>query len=210
MSEFDGIAFALGSVRGTRAFDVDKLGRLIGVHYRQIWTPGENQAVCLRNQPSRQRTMSFRSLMAGFDSDFNGIKYRAIDKTIEEAQLEAHRKVAEEERIARDSLVDCGHGFYGFYEGSNDYRDKDRVNGVIEGYGEVVIGTRGFRAMKARILALHIPKHLSENAKKLVLRNYPDVPVFDKFKQMVAEFPADDAGLGSTPENDPEFWSRPV
>lgn len=106
------------------------------------------------------------------------------------------------------SLAECAHGFYGYYEGSNDYYAEGRVMAVIEAYGEAVIGTRGFRAAKARIVALHVPAELPLTTRKLVLRNYAGIPTFDSFEAMVAEFPADDAGHGISPDTDPDFWTR--
>lgn len=51
MGDFDGVEFAPGDVRGTRAFKVDTEGRLRGVVYETIWRPGENVARCLRGVP---------------------------------------------------------------------------------------------------------------------------------------------------------------
>lgn len=105
-------------------------------------------------------------------------------------------------------LADCKHGFYGYYDGSDDYHESGMISGVIEGYGEAVIGSRGFRSMKARIVALHIPAEVNAGLRRLIIRNYPDVPVFDTFEQMVAEVQPDDGGEGISPENDPDFWTR--
>lgn len=165
--EFDGKSFAAGVVTGTRAFDVDKLGRLLGVSYRKVWTPGENVAECL-SPP-----------MYGPDGS-----------------------------PAEHEMTECGHGFYGYYEGSNDYYGSGHVMGVVEAYGETVIGTRGFRASKARIVALHIPADVRLGGRRLIVRNYPEIPVFDSFDAMVAEFPPDDAGNGLSPVTDPDFWTR--
>jgi len=258
-TEFGGIGFAPGVVRGTRAFDVDALGRLTGVTYKEVWVPGENQAKCLKEQSGR----GFKSLVLnsvygrGFggyifpssihsdafaiDIDvpkatftgnsfvvnlgdktkqsmaeaFLGIKDPVIDRAMKETLRKKEEAAAEEERKkkereASDNLADCAHGFYGYYEGSNDYKHKGRINAVIEGYGEVVIGTRGFRAMKARIIALHFPKKFDLKVANMVARNYPDVPMFGSFDDMVTTFPPDDAGMAPTPATDPEFWTRKV
>lgn len=116
------------------------------------------------------------------------------------------------------NMGDCGCGFYGYYDGSNDYKSGARVSAVIEGYGETVIGTRGFRAQKARILALCIRepkpgkpykagKHLTPAAASRVRRNYPDVPSYTSFADMVADFPIDRSWEPS-PATDPDFWTR--
>lgn len=176
--DFDGVSFAAGVVTGTRAFDVDKLGRLIGVAYAVVWTPGENQAKCMHRD-------EFGSLMYG-----------------------SSRVELREARRAPHSIADCAHGFYGYYEGSNDYYAEGRVMAVVEGYGDTVIGTRGFRASKARIVALHIPGGMNVGRRRLIARNYAGIPIFDSFDAMVAEFPPDDGGHGLNPDTDPDFWTR--
>ncbi len=178
--EFDGkqADFAPGVVTGTRSFDVDKLGRLLGVAYATVWTPGENVAKCMVR-------------------DEFAVLYSDSDRpSLREAKRPAH------------SIAECAHGFYGYYEGSNDYYERGRVMGVVEAYGETIIGSRGFRASKARIVALHIPSEISVGRRRLIARNYPELAIFDSFDAMVAEFPPDDAGHGLNPTTDPDFWTR--
>jgi len=178
--DFDGREreFAAGVVTGTRSFDVDKLGRLVGVAFATVWLPGENLARCME-RPDPMQYFTGRQTWR-----------------LREAERPPH------------SLAECGHGFYGYYEGSNDYYEPGRIMAVVEAYGETVIGTRGFRASKARIVALHIPSDISVGIRRLVARNYPEVPLFDSFDAMVAEFPPDDGGEGLSPDSDPDFWTR--
>lgn len=176
--EFDGASFAAGVVTGTRSFDVDKLGRLVGVSYSVVWTPGENQAKCM------------------FRDEFGAMLYGRGRPELREARREPH------------SIADCAHGFYGYYEGSNDFYEAGRVMAVVEGYGETIVGTRGFRASKARIVALHIPSDVKLGRRQLIARNYPGIPIFESFDAMVSEFPPDDGGHGLNPDTDPDFWTR--
>jgi hypothetical protein len=114
--DFAGLGFAIGTVKGVRAWDVDKLGRLRAVYKTDaIWKPGENVAKCRYN----------------------------------------HK---ETDKYTRYPMTDCACGFYAFYKDNNEYASKHRISGVIEGYGQTVIGTKGFRAEKAKIVALHIPR----------------------------------------------------
>jgi len=149
---------------GARSFRVDKLGRLTGIHFPQIWKPGENVAECRAE---------------------NQVK-------------KAH------------SIASCAHGFYAYYDGSDDYHSDGLVSGVVEGYGESVIGSRGFRVMKARIVALKISKDLAKPVASLVARNYKDVPQFASFEAMVKAFPPDSAGAEPAPETDEDFWTRAI
>lgn len=175
--------FAVGVLRGTRSFLVDKYGRLTGVTYQQVWTPGENIANCRRNDTYDALTFAIWA---------HGSQMVRSSRP----EPEPH------------PLRDCRHGFYGYYDGSDDYHKEGMISGVVEGFGECVVGTRGFRSMKARIVALHIPDDVPAHVRRMIARNYKDTPILDSFEQMVAEFPTDSAGAEYTPENDPEFWTR--
>lgn len=182
--EFGGRGFAAGSVKGARSWNIDKLGRLIGVTYPQVWVPGENHAACRKTDPF-------------------SIRY-----TVNPSTMKIERDSSEDRPTPDHGMDTCGHGFYGYYEGSNDYGSEARVSGVVEAYGETVIGTRGFRAMKARILALTFGDDVTEAQRKLVARNYPDAVIYETFDAMVAAVPPDAGGQEYGPDADPEFWVR--
>jgi hypothetical protein len=92
-------------------------------------------------------------------------------------------------QIFTDTMLTCRHGFYGYYDGSNDFRTSPTYpSAVIEGYGETVIGTRGFRCMKARIVALQTG---DERAFEAITTNYTDIPLFVTFAQMLRAYPPD-------------------
>lgn len=202
-SDFEGIGFALGVVRGARSFRVDALGRLTGVVYKQnVWKPGENEAECLKQ-----------------DDPFGIIPNWLYTHTVPKRSgfwggvRDVVELVAEPEPKPEPpphTLDTCKCGFYGYYDGSDDYHQQGHVSGVVEGYGETVIGTRGFRAMKARIVALHIPEEVAFGLANKVRRNYPNVAILSSFEAMVAAFPPDGGGMEITPETDPDFWSRTI
>lgn len=207
MDEFSGIdqmidpaieevGFAVGVVRGARSFEVDKLGRLTGVTYKQIWKPGENEASCQRGRQDDMWMPLLQTFKYSFSVGSPGTPAPPLPPAVDYEKPHA--------------MHDCKHGFYAYYDGSNDYRDDSRVSAVIEGYGETVIGSRGFRCMKARIVALQIPETVKPHIARMVARNYPDVPILETFDQMVSEFPPDSAGNEVTPDNDPDFWTRPA
>lgn len=189
LTEFGAPEFSIEPVKGARAFDVDPLGRLRGVTYDQVWTPGQNESTC--------RT------------DGLAVSFRAMSMTLY-GHTGGYVPFSAEPLPRPDphSLVDCKCGFYGYYDGSNDYHKPERVSGVVEGYGEVVIGTRGFRATKARIVALYIPDTVPYGVAARVRHNYRETPCFDTFEAMVTEHPTD-TSRGLTPESDPDFWTRP-
>jgi hypothetical protein len=105
-----------------------------------------------------------------------------------------------------EHMPDCLCGFYAYYDGSNDYRQSETtITAVVEGYGSTVIGSRGFRCAKARIVALHIPDDVKRSG--VVSRNYAEIPQFDTFLRMVKEFPPIGDEKTVSPD-DEDFWTR--
>lgn len=227
--EFGLISFALGVVTGARSFKVDKLGRLTGIHYPQIWTPVENVAEC-RKRDEGAYSMSFaaRSYTTRDVVDFDRMRLEYVmadGSRISESAYDSIRRTGsvnvpvqsaptvasgQPTKPKEHSLASCEHGFYAYYDGSDDYHKGGMVSGVVEGYGESLIGTRGFRCMKAKLVALTISKDLAKPVAALVHRNYKDVPQFVTFEQMVKAFPTDSAGMEPAPETDEDFWTRSI
>lgn len=190
VTEYGGFELALGSVFAVRWFRPDQYGRLHAVNHKFVWKPGENVARCQREEGGWFTTgLSFNIL--GYSSSTNVI-------------------VAEEE-VAKDN---CSCGFYAFAEGCDDggYFTEGGVRGVIECYGRTILGTRGLRCEKARVVAVTTDR-------QDIRRNYPDVqffspPVKRRFRRqqptharMLAAF---DLVQPYTPTpDDPDFWERP-
>lgn len=70
-------------------------------------------------------------------------------------------------------MSDCEHGFWAYFNGKNEFSVPGTISGLIEGYGEVIIGDKGFRASKARIRAFVEPastwrKHFGYEPSKLI------------------------------------------
>lgn len=158
MSDFSDCPFALGSLVGLRAFAIDSLGRLSGPTYGGVFKPGENVAECaggpmavamrdinraLSNALLRQQQQASRYYGWARSTEAAPTETEAI----EEAEVEEHRVGGK----------DCHCGYYAYFDGDNDYRDPSRVSAVIEGYGVCTYGDRGFRAEKAKLLALVLP-----------------------------------------------------
>jgi len=162
--QFDSRGLILGVFRGVRSFRIDPEGFLTGVVYRQRWTPGVNKAVCNRSVYQ--------------------IPYYAYGATGYEPPM-----------LPEDHGLDvCRHGFYAYGDDSNDYHQPGFVSGVIAGWGkEVSIGSRGFRCMRAAIVALCVSEvRITERERtELVPINYPEARLFDTFAEMVAAYPPD-------------------
>jgi hypothetical protein len=93
----------------------------------------------------------------------------------------------------------CGCGFHAYFDGHNSYMEWFKVAGIIEGYGLLTVGTRGFRASKARIVALIQPQGIAPDRTRF---RYPD----KRFNQMcrqhypnVPVYPTEEAALKAHP-----------
>jgi hypothetical protein len=233
MSEFSDRPFVAGAVIGLRAFRVDALGRLTGVTHRDVWTPGENVAACYANPALASGGIIYNprtiQIGGGFSYATGGNYYTASaapsrDKPMRNKQ--GKEVVAKNHTVAG---VKCTCGFYAYFDGGNDYLiqmnqqsygsgwitiggsddDAPRIGAIVEGWGVCTVGTRGFRAEKAKVVALIIPdstKGRLEVAFTKALRNYPDVQVFDTERDAIRAIPLTDP-IQASPEDD-DFWTR--
>lgn len=229
--EFSTRRLVIGSLTGLRSFNVDRLGRLTAVVAKQIWTPGENVATCRYeevNTTSPWSTGLVAYVNGGFITSsstsydpFTFAMPSALPASPSGATSTLGPSVKKRSEQDGHELVSlsCECGFYAYFDGRNDYHSNDaRVTGLIEGYGKVVMGTRGFRAEKARLVALVKPRKRSfavdadpQEAVPAtwwdrVQTNYPDVPVFKNALTATAEFPLSEQI--PTPETDDDFWTR--
>lgn len=174
-TDFGEREFALGTIIGERAWKVTQEGILTGVSHEFEWMPGENQASCSGHPKEEQVPRK---------------KEEEPDYTRYYAEVKAWK--------ADHQMIDCGHGFYAYTENQKTdghyYTSEPVLVGVVEGYGETLIGTKGFRAMKGRIIALSTApfKGLWDLAPFVVSRlkaNYPNVAFFESTLAMRMEFP---------------------
>lgn len=231
-SEF-GLALGVGVVTGARSFRIDALGRLTGVTYQQVWTPGENLAECrapkglgsvhhgavvprnaIRIVAEDAVSVTFevadpQSMQTIYSTIYGTPSIQRVP-TYQDVTVPKSLPVETDKPTEEHGIAGCGHGFYGYYDGSNDYYTQGYVSGVVEGYGEVIIGTRGFRCMKARIIALSIDDKVKSPLRSLVQRNYRDVPMYTDFKDMVKHHKTDVGESTISPDSDPDFWSRTI
>jgi hypothetical protein len=102
----------------------------------------------------------------------------------------------------------CSHGFYAYYAEDyymdGAYNTGPRVNGLLEGFGHCVIGSKGFRAQFGIISAIVEPYTITDRwleqhdlnadeAQALVRAGiehaYPSVPIFPNVAAMLAVIP---------------------
>lgn len=210
MSEFSDRPFVAGSLRGVRAFDVDALGRLVGVAHKQVWRPGENAAECRKETATRGRYPIWSTLPW-----LTSLRYEMVPADANKPVSLVHAgreaaKLARERSNHRPGSLSCTCGFYAYFDTAydNPYDDSPgRIRALVDGYGVVTVGSRGFRAEKAKIVALIISKGRRDHMTERVVANYAPVPVFTKRRDALEQFPL----VGPpplTPELDPDFWTR--
>lgn len=152
-------SFAFGSIRGVRAFATREDGWLTSLVFPSaVWSPGLNEARCLR-----------RGRVCGFQPDAGDHMHdRGCMGVVPCPRTPGTRKEGPDW---------CKCGFYGYQEGSLDTLALDHTGGVIEGSGRVRIGDHGFRAQKARILAIYVPPQFIGLAKHMQLGYSYGVPM---------------------------------
>lgn len=132
-NDFGTRPFVAGTLTGLRAFRVTPTGHLTGIFVADYeLTPDVNLASC-----HSSRRWAFRI-------------FNSYVPTTEDHELLS---------------LKCRCGFYAYFDGGNDFLaeglgagDSDpRVAAIVEGYGKVVVGERGFRAEKLRLVALVRP-----------------------------------------------------
>jgi hypothetical protein len=138
--QFAGMGFAVGSLIGSRSFSVTPDGWLTGYIRPQKWLPGVNEALCLNQGQA-----------CGFTPDAGG----------EHTHSMACRGPKPCGKDVPNLLCQCG--FYAYFDGSLNYgAEPTTLSGIVEGFGHVLRGSRGFRCRKARVLALFIPPPVPE------------------------------------------------
>jgi len=206
--EFRGVDFAIGSIMGVRTFGIHKEGLLRGMVFKQIWRPGENQAVCMKKG----------TLNVGPDTPESIVRLRKL--------------LGSAGPHVGGHMMNCDCGYYAFYSDVDNYyyqhiQDKsDRFAGIIEGYGITVQGPKGFKSEKGRIVALLLPdlstfpketneeylwRTKSERVRideELVerVRKIYNVPFFTSYEQMLSEFPLSASSMYNGVDIDTDGW----
>lgn len=118
----------------------------------------------------------------------------------------------------------CSCGVYAYWTKYAAAIQTEAV-GVVEGFGRTIIGTRGFRCQKARIVAIVAPEARAETLTYVdgttetipidlaaqIQKRYPEIAIYQDIDAMLAEHP-----LTEAPEAEPELpydrggvWSLP-
>jgi len=210
--EFEG-ELSIEPVLGVRMFVIDVQGRLRGVSYDEVWKPGENTARCYvtyddageweYDEKEYAKAVEYWTTTL---ADMN--KYDKYDKYIRPPGKSDFRIPGTYKKKEHDP-TNCSCGYYAFYTPSIQYMAPGRAWGVIEGYGKTTIGSKGFRAQKAKILGIALPdanEPMESYYQTLVRRNYKDIPFFDTLGALIREIPT----TPEVAEDNEEFWNVPA
>lgn len=184
--DFSQRAFAAGTLTGIRSFKVTDRGVLTGVWHKHDFKAGENLARCC-------------------------IRHSGIF-----SMTVCHREDIEPANHRPGSLR-CTCGFYAYFNGTSNPNHKiGHVLALIDGWGVMSVGARGFRCEKARLVAfideaptlplkvaatrwavahaadllrLGRPTWPTTTVPELVRRAYPGVPIYRGVDAALAAHP---------------------
>lgn len=198
MTDFSDTPLVAGTVIGIRAFTIDRLGRLGSPSYPTIFRPGENVAECRKNEGGSFSRLN-RAMLHSFYSPPTFYFDDRLLSTEKGARVEA------KEPEHRPGDIGCACGWYAYYDGSNEYRSPTRISAVVEGYGKCTLGERGFRAEKARLVALFKPgRHVTADRVARAVHNY-DVPLYATKREALEVHRLTPPTI-PTPETCSDFW----
>jgi hypothetical protein len=175
----------LGGARGRRSFYLDDQGVLRGITYRAPWRDGENVAQCMVATRTTQFVPSRFSPFipaAGPPYVTAGVSFPADPEA--EPELLAGFAWAQCEGLDRE----CACGFYAYHNAETAYALSGpgcRVAAIVEAYGRMVLGTSGYRAQKARILAVCTPPATEASVRAAKLRE-ERAAVLEQLEQLVS------------------------
>lgn len=156
-----------GRLYGLRVFKVSHTGSLESLYRKHTWTVGPQLAACLPTSIMFPAATSWGT--------------------------------REPQEIGHHDWLNCQCGFYGQTDGHNPYMptscscvtdgdcgqtDHRKVTGIVEAWGRVIVGDKGFRAEYVAIRALVITARFAS-----VGRNYPTIPSFPTESSALGEFP---------------------
>lgn len=185
-----------GELIGYREWSVDFNGLLYPITYSAMgaWTPGVNEARCGLNVPGGQ--VPHRRHSAVFDNELEAT--RAISMAYGYYSPGVHAPLVQLQ-MARTGPINlfCDHcGIYGKYNWTKANVTSSLVVGAIAASGRIVLGTKGFRAQKARILALSLPEYQSpQEVETLQASVHHGVRLYANPALMLQDFPPSDLNV---------------
>lgn len=186
MNQFSDRPFAIGSLFGIRSFQINRKGELTGVVHPEIWTADTNQAACVSPFRAFERightaTFSMAQMSWALGKMSADLNHKVL--------LTKRPKPPEPEPSHTIGSLGCTCGFYAYFDrGHNPHHKQSNILGIVEGFGVMTVGSRGFRCSKARIRAL-IVEDSDDGLASVLSPQYSGIPRFASIEDALAEFP---------------------
>ena len=170
--DFSGRPLVAGTIRGIRTWDMSAEYRLVSPFQYFEWQATDNVSECVQYV---QKSV--------YLEDDNSTFYTVHDRLTNFEHKPAPKH--------------CSCGFYAYHKHAVPQRTttevifEGHIRGILEGYGTVTVGSKGFRAEKANILAL-IQSSNSYLDWNKVWDNYPEIPLFSSLEEAIEAFPMPD------------------
>lgn len=169
-----------GTLRGYRQWQPAAGGALAALSMSYVWMHSEVEAICLK---------------------VSRISYRnSYDDPIIEQRAGVPQHVVPD--------LNCVCGIYAKHQPDN-YSSSGYVSGVIEAWGKVQLGSEGFRAQKARIVALAMPNIIIRDDfaefMRILGKRYKGVEFWPDVSAMYEKYPPIDVSA-LLPPPEPGFW----
>lgn len=173
-TEYSLTPMVVGSILGYRAFSYGHTsGLLAGALRPTVWTDSQNTARCM-SPNAHPGPPPAKTCKCGLYGMHNWM------------HVEEMTVLSSFSRWIRDK------------EGSDHFAEKHSfVYGVIEAWGRTYVGSRGFRAEHARILAVTPPMCQRRDGCKLSdptlwrFERYPDLPIYSTMKEIAQAYPVE-------------------
>lgn len=179
----------LAPLYGIRAFEVSEDAHLTGVAFKAKW-PADGPAIAKCYNPGRRPKAkidphggsSITVLSSGAWLVMPSAWMNTVDSEILPGPTDRSH-----------NMKDCACGLWAYY--SQDHTDRYgniwRPNAVVAGQGRAVAGTKGFRVVNARIVALTKPEALTVgNASHVIPKTYMYAMEAGDYAEMVARMDA--------------------
>lgn len=155
MSDFSDRPFVAGSLIGVRSFAVNPDGTLRGPVKPETWRAGVNTAECRMGPLDLLQQSAALSVAAVDNLAWSMHVMTCAARGVVNLKKKPKPKAAPEKPVHTLAGVNCKCGYYGYFRNRhNPHHSDGNILGIVEAFGTVTVGSRGFRASKARIIAL--------------------------------------------------------
>jgi hypothetical protein len=181
------------------------------------WLPGENVAVCRWHEAEWSALQ--RSVAASLRSFADRVYIKPGGELVYLPDDSPELPPKPEPRPEGHTLAECTCGFYAYFDRADAANyiqnpilsSSRRTYGVVEAYGECVVGTKGVRARRMRIAGLVLPE--SHNSRPFghreqLVERYPETLVVRTLNELLERLPTTpaDSSLRAPADSEEDQW----